>query len=87
MYHIYRCTQHIYQIDADRESALNLEVHRKQQTPKHRWMYMGPGGSRTPLHVDPCLTHAWLFLTNSYFPSVYINICVYKPLYIDEIYD
>jgi hypothetical protein len=28
--------------------------------PCFRWIFLGPGGSKTPLHVDPCLTHAWL---------------------------
>jgi len=32
----------------------------KRDDPCFRWIFLGPGGSKTPLHVDPCLTHAWL---------------------------
>ena len=28
--------------------------------PPFHWIFMGPGGTNTPLHVDPLLTHAWL---------------------------
>ncbi|EKX36955.1 hypothetical protein GUITHDRAFT_116822 [Guillardia theta CCMP2712] len=31
-----------------------------KEDPCFRWIFVGPGGSKTPLHVDPCLTHAWL---------------------------
>ncbi len=24
------------------------------------WLFIGPSGAHTPLHVDPLLTHAWL---------------------------
>eukprot|EP00756_Hemistasia_phaeocysticola_P052553 Hpha_TRINITY_DN27802_c0_g1::TRINITY_DN27802_c0_g1_i1::g.194024::m.194024 len=33
---------------------------RPEQRPEFRWLFIGPKGARTPLHVDPCLTHAWL---------------------------
>lgn len=32
----------------------------KKEDPLFRWIFLGPGGSKTPLHIDPCLTHAWL---------------------------
>ena len=32
----------------------------KKEDPMFRWIFLGPGGSKTPLHIDPCLTHAWL---------------------------
>ena len=28
--------------------------------PPFHWIFMGPGHTSTPLHVDPLLTHAWL---------------------------
>jgi hypothetical protein len=28
--------------------------------PPFHWIFMGPGSTNTPLHVDPLLTHAWL---------------------------
>jgi len=28
--------------------------------PPFHWIFMGPGSTSTPLHVDPLLTHAWL---------------------------
>jgi hypothetical protein len=32
----------------------------KKEDPMFRWIFLGPSGSKTPLHIDPCLTHAWL---------------------------
>ena len=32
----------------------------KTDAPKFKWLFIGPKGVRTPLHVDPCLTHAWM---------------------------
>ena len=28
--------------------------------PNFKWLFIGPAGVRTPLHVDPALTHAWM---------------------------
>eukprot|EP01062_Namystynia_karyoxenos_P023465 TRINITY_DN19075_c0_g1_i1.p1 TRINITY_DN19075_c0_g1~~TRINITY_DN19075_c0_g1_i1.p1 ORF type:complete len:377 (+),score=126.11 TRINITY_DN19075_c0_g1_i1:77-1132(+) len=33
---------------------------RPEQRPHYRWLFIGPAGAHTPLHIDPCLTHAWL---------------------------
>jgi hypothetical protein len=32
----------------------------KRKRPPFHWLFLGPRGSCTPLHIDPSLTHAWL---------------------------
>lgn len=32
----------------------------KRHHPDFHWLFLGAAGARTPLHVDPSATHAWL---------------------------
>eukprot|EP01060_Flectonema_neradi_P040201 TRINITY_DN9070_c2_g1_i1.p1 TRINITY_DN9070_c2_g1~~TRINITY_DN9070_c2_g1_i1.p1 ORF type:complete len:326 (+),score=60.73 TRINITY_DN9070_c2_g1_i1:107-1084(+) len=42
------------------EWAIDYFSRLKEDAPKFKWLFVGPAGVRTPLHVDPCLTHAWM---------------------------
>eukprot|EP01064_Diplonema_japonicum_P009049 TRINITY_DN16500_c0_g1_i1.p1 TRINITY_DN16500_c0_g1~~TRINITY_DN16500_c0_g1_i1.p1 ORF type:complete len:342 (+),score=52.52 TRINITY_DN16500_c0_g1_i1:53-1027(+) len=33
---------------------------KEEDRPDFKWLFIGPKGVRTPLHIDPCLTHAWM---------------------------
>lgn len=54
----------------------------KKEDPIFRWIFLGPGGSKTPLHVDPCLTHAWLAQVRGRKRFI-----LYKPAHLQHLYD
>ena len=54
----------------------------KKEDPLFRWIFLGPGGSKTPLHVDPCLTHAWLAQIRGRKRFI-----LYKPAHLKHLYD
>ena len=54
----------------------------KREDPLFRWLFLGPAGAKTPLHVDPCLTHAWLAQIRGRKRFI-----LYKPSHLHHLYD